>query len=308
MRPHAVPILLAVAVAAFLPVSSVAVEGGGTYRGETVILPYFERGPGVRTFYRFVTAHDRQETGAGGGSLRLSFVERDGRDCITRTTSFPMTKNDYLLLDVSGVLPGPGGPRKGYAVADFAPADATGSANHLMADLLVIDVVEGTAWGANASAIRAEETIRYPQQFFVPFLSRADGRSGASFSDTRLVVVPPAWQDRTQWTWDARVFDRDEMLQSVSGGTVTCFADRPLRDWTSGATDNPFRFPGGQGFLEISGQGAADRALVVQIEAITLDGAATSWALWPAHDRTTAEIDPDPTVPSQEPDGVPVYP
>lgn len=155
----------------------------------------------------------------------------------------------------------------------------------------------------------------------------------------RSVWVPssmPASQAYVnRYVFSVRALASDGAVSTAPDRTARCYERWSLDEITAGATSREdFRGPapsseewqgwldlegGGFGKLPIlDGSGAFDyynRALVLQIDDLDI-GRGVQWAPWPAHDRTTAELSPDPrklnahasrTAAATEPNAAPQY-
>ena len=109
-----------------------------------------------------------------------------------------------------------------------------------------------------------------------------------------------------------RLFDSDENRLSLPAQRVVCWDCVSALDLIGQAGNNfllsTSGLEKGQGWIEFNGRGLQtiathgptgtydyyNRAIVVQVDALRLGGDQVAWGFYPAHDRTTAEINPDP--------------
>jgi hypothetical protein len=164
--------LLSVAIIALLASTPLmAVEGAGSYRGSGTIIPYFSNTNSVITFIRFINAFSLNESPWNGDVdqrdiwIHITYLtpnrDNDPTRCNELDSFFPMTRQDYYLLNVRSDQNSPAPFRDGYAVAwavadDGGFPDAKIHHNQIAADQVTVDIANGSAWGMNDVQFRAQ--------------------------------------------------------------------------------------------------------------------------------------------------------
>jgi len=199
------------------------------------------------------------------------------------------------------------------------------------------------------------EAARIPTTHYVTVLAHDANIQGARTpgSGTRYVIVPLSYMTvqagtalvpevlgpgnayANHYSFDILLFDSDENRLSLSSRTIRCWdilsasqiLGGPGRSFLSG----PSGSENSQGWMQFDGRGLQNlsrlgapgtfeydnRAVVLQVDSLSLGGDRVSWAFWSAHDRTTAEIDPNPAIANAagsggaartDPDATPTFP